>query len=147
MVVRQPVTAGGVGLLSAFLAPFALLLLAVSLILLPVAAILAIAIMALGAFGWIALGYEVGRRFTLAIHQEWNPSFTAGLGTFALTLVSAMLTSVPVLNCIGWLVPFLLGLAAFGAVIMTRFGTRELAVAGEATAIAPAEPPAGEAVK
>jgi hypothetical protein len=32
-----------------------------------------------------------------------------------------------VLNCVGWLVPFLLGLAGLGAVLMTRFGTQSVA--------------------
>lgn len=122
-LVHQPLTAGGVGLLVAFLTPFALILL---LVVFPVSFLLAVAVVVAAAFGWISLGYEVGRRFTQAIRREWHPSFTAGLGTFALTLLSVLLTSVPVLNCVGWLVPTLLGLAAFGATIMTRFGTREV---------------------
>ncbi len=77
-----------------------------------------------GVFGWIAIGYEVGQRFTKAIHQNWHPAFSAGLGTFALTLVAKVLTGIPVLNCVGWLVPFLLSMAALGAVLMTRFGTQ-----------------------
>ena len=140
VVIGQPLTTGGVGLLTVVLAPFALVLLAISLILLPVAAVLVVVLMVIAAFGWIAVGYEIGRRFTQAIHQEWHPSLTAGLGTFALTLVSAILTSVPVLNCVGWLAPFLVGLAAFGAVVMTRFGTRDLTPAAETTAVAPSEP-------
>ncbi|MEW6092872.1 MAG: polymer-forming cytoskeletal protein [Chloroflexota bacterium] len=126
-VVNQPVMAGGVGLLVAFLTPIALVMMAITVILIPVAGLAAVALIIAGVFGWIALGMEVGRRFTRAIHQTWHPSLEAGLGTFTLTLVAAALTGIPVLNCVGWLVPFLLGLAAFGAVVMTRFGTQSVA--------------------
>jgi uncharacterized protein (DUF111 family) len=46
------------------------------------------------------------------------------LGVFTLTLVANALTGIPVLNCVGWLMPFLLGVAGLGAVFMTRFGTQ-----------------------
>jgi hypothetical protein len=126
-VVNQPVMAGGVGLLVAFLTPIALVMMVITIILIPVAGLAAVALIIAGVFGWIAIGMEVGRRFTRAIHQTWHPSLEAGLGTFTLTLVAAALTGIPVLNCVGWLVPFLLGLAAFGAVVMTRFGTQSVA--------------------
>jgi hypothetical protein len=140
-VVVQPLTAGGVGLLVAILTPIALLLMVVTILLIPVAALLVVALVVAAVFGWIALGLEIGQRFTRAIHQTWHPSLEAGLGTFALTLVAAALTNIPVINCIGWLVPFLLGLASFGAVIMTRFGTQSLAekAAVPATPVAPVE--------
>ena len=123
-VIAQPLNAGGIGLLTVIVAPIALILLIVTIILIPVAALVVVALAVAAVFGWIAIGYEVGQRFTKAIHQNWHPAFSAGLGVFALTLASAALTGIPVLNCVGWLVPFLLGLAAFGAVIMTRFGTQ-----------------------
>jgi hypothetical protein len=141
-VVNQPVMAGGVGLLVAFLTPIALVMMAITVILIPVAGLAAVALIIAGVFGWIALGLEIGRRFTRAIHQTWHPSFEAGLGTFTLTLVAAALTGIPVLNCVGWLVPFLLGLAAFGAVVMTRFGTQSVAApALETPAPLAPEPP------
>jgi cytoskeletal protein CcmA (bactofilin family) len=126
-IVDQPVMAGGMGLLVAFLTPIALLVMVLTLILIPVAGLVVLAIIIAGVFGWIAIGMEIGQRFTRAIHRTWHPSLEAGLGTFTLTLVAAALLNIPVLNCVGWLVPFLLGLAAFGAVIMTRFGTQSVA--------------------
>ncbi len=123
-VTAQPLTAGGLGLLTVVVAPIAIVLFAVTIILIPAALIAVLALVVVAVFGWIALGYEVGLRFTRAVRQEWHPAFSAGLGTFALTLGAKILTGIPVLNCIGWLVPFLLGLAAIGAVIITRFGTQ-----------------------
>jgi cytoskeletal protein CcmA (bactofilin family) len=138
-VIAQPLTAGGLGLLTLIVSPFALVLLVITLILIPVAVVVVVALVVAGIFGWIAIGYEIGQRFTLAIHQEWHPAFSAGLGVFALTLVSSALTGIPVLNCVGWLGPFLLGLAGLGAVIMSRFGTQS--VLAPVTAVpAPAVP-------
>ncbi len=125
-VMAQPLTTGGLGLLTVIVAPITLILLTVTIILIPVVAVVIVALFVAGIFGWIAIGYEIGQRFTTAIHQNWHPAFSAGLGVFTLTLVANVLTGIPVLNCVGWLVPFLLSLAGLGAVIMTRFGTQSV---------------------
>ena len=138
-VIAQPLTAGGLGLLTVVVAPIALVLLTITIILIPVAAVAVVALFVAAIFGWIAIGYEIGQRFTAAIHQNWHPALSAGLGVFALTLVANALTSIPVLNCVGWLVPFLLGLAGLGAVIMSRFGTQTV-LAPAATVPAPVTP-------
>ena len=130
-IFTQPVTAGGLGLLTVIVAPIAIVLTAVTIILIPVSLIIAFALIVAGVFGWIAIGYEIGKRFTKAIHQNWHPAFSAGLGVFALTLVTKALTAFPVINCVGWLVPFVLVLAALGAVVMTRFGMQLVAAPGE----------------
>jgi cytoskeletal protein CcmA (bactofilin family) len=141
-VMVQPLTAGGLGLLTVIVAPIALILLTVTIILIPVAAVAVVALFVAAVFGWIAIGYEIGQRFTTAIHQNWHPAFSAGLGVFTLTLVANALTGIPVLNCVGWLVPFLLGLAGLGAVIMTRFGTQSVVApaAVEPVPLAPLAP-------
>jgi hypothetical protein len=139
-VIAQPLTTGGLGLLTIIVAPIALVLLTITVILIPVTAIAIVALVVAAVFGWIAIGYEIGQRFTKAIHQTWHPAFSAGLGTFALSLASSALTGIPVLNCIGWLVPFLLGLAALGAVIMTRFGTQTVNAPVKETAVTPTDP-------
>lgn len=139
-IIAQPLTAGGLGLLSVIVTPIAVVLSVITLILIPLAPIIVIAVVAAAVFGWIAIGYEVGQRFTKAIHQNWHPAFSAGLGTFALTLVARILTGIPVLNCIGWLIPFVLGMAALGAVIMTRFGTQAASVARAPVEVIPTKP-------
>jgi hypothetical protein len=136
-IIAQPLTAGGLGLLTVIVAPIAIVLSIITLILIPVAPIIILALVIAGVFGWIAIGYEIGQRFTKAIHQDWHPAFSAGLGTFALTLIAKALTGIPVLNCVGWLVPFLLGLAGLGAVLMTRFGTQIVTAPSDTTAVAP----------
>jgi hypothetical protein len=141
-IIAQPLTAGGLGLLTTVVAPIAVVLSVITLIGIPLALLIVVALVVAGVFGWIAIGYEVGQRFTKAIHQNWNPAFSAGLGTFALTLVAKVLTGIPVLNCVGWLVPFLLSMAALGAVIITRFGTQAVAAPLASTAVVPSQPAA-----
>jgi len=120
-VAQQGAMAGGMGLLTVFVAPLAVLLMIVTIILIPVAAF---AVMALGVaivFGWIGLGLEVGQRFTQMLKVNWPVPVAAGLGTFLLTLVANGVAFIP---CVGWLAPVALGFIGLGAVVMTRFGTR-----------------------
>jgi len=146
-IIAQPLTAGGLGLLTLVAVPVILVALALLSILIITLVItiplMVIVSMALGMamlFGWIAVGYEVGQRFTKAIHQEWHPAFSAGLGTFALTLIAASLSSIPVVSCIGWLLPFLLSMAALGAVLLTRFGTQSVLAPSDQVVVVPTKP-------
>ncbi len=121
VVVGQPLIAGSFGLLTGILAPFVLVILVVTLILIPVA-ILAAAVLALAwLFGLIAIGTEVGERFTRAINQTWAPPLTAGMGTFLMMLVVGGIGMIP---CIGWLATTLVALLGIGAVVLTIFGTQ-----------------------
>jgi len=133
-VVSQTVVAGGMGFLTVILAPLVLLVMTVTLILLPVAAIAATILAVAVVFGWIAIGLEIGLRFTKMINRDLALPLAAGLGTFFLTLVA---DGIQMLPCVGWLAPFVIGLAGLGAVIMTRFGSRPALLP---VAPAPAEP-------
>lgn len=138
VVVSQPVIAGSFGLLTGVLAPFVLVILVVTLILIPVA-ILAAAVLALAwLFGLIAIGTEVGERFTRAINQTWAPPLSAGMGTFLMMIVVGGVGMIP---CIGWLAPFLVALLGIGGVVLTIFGTQNYP-----RVVAPAPPPTSEPV-
>jgi hypothetical protein len=133
-IVHQPFVAGGIGLLTLFAAPLALVLLAVTIILIPVAFVSALLLVLAWLFGIIAIGQEVGERFTKAINQTWAPVLATGFGTFLLMVVGGSINMIP---CVGWIVPFVIGLIGIGGVIMTWFGTRQ---AQGARMSAPAEP-------
>ncbi|MBI5842119.1 MAG: polymer-forming cytoskeletal protein [Chloroflexi bacterium] len=120
-VIRQPVLAGSFGMLTAVVAPFVIVIMVVTLILIPVALLAAILLPLMWLFGVIALGQEVGERFTKAINQSWAPVLTAGFGAFLLMLVGGFIGMIP---CVGWLAPFLIGLMGIGGVVMTWFGSR-----------------------
>lgn len=121
-VVDQPLPTGGLGCLSAIILPFLLLFLVITICLIPVAILLAIAVALAWAFGLITIGLEVGRRLTQAFNWDWAPAASAGLGTFILILVIDGIGAI--VPCVGWIVPTLVGVVGFGAVLLTRFGTQ-----------------------
>jgi hypothetical protein len=123
-ITHQPVLAGSFGLLAVVVTPLAMLIMVVTLILIPVAILVAFVIPLVWLFGVVALGQEVGERFTKAINQTWAPVLLTGFGTFLLLLVGGFIALIP---CIGWLVVFLIGLVAVGGVTITWFGTRSAA--------------------
>jgi cytoskeletal protein CcmA (bactofilin family) len=120
-IVRQPVVAGAFGLLTIVLSPLVLVILIITLILIPVALLAAFILPLAWLFGVIALGQEVGERFTKAINQTWVPVLTTGFGAFMLMLVGGYIGMIP---CVGWLATFLIGIMGIGGVAMTWFGTR-----------------------
>ncbi len=128
-ITKQPFMAGGVGLITVLGAPLVIfivaLVMAVTLILIPMAIVVALlgvlTITLAWLFGMIALGQEIGDRFTRSINQNWAPVFTAGFGTFLLMLVGGAIGEIP---CVGWLATALIGLLGIGAVVITRFGMR-----------------------
>jgi hypothetical protein len=121
-MVSQPLVTGGFGLLTTMLAPIVILVLAITIILSPIAVIAAAVLLLAWLFGVIAMGVEAGQRFTNMIGQTWAPVLSAGFGTFLLVLVVEGIALVP---CIGWMVPFVLGLIAVGGVAVTIFGSRQ----------------------
>lgn len=109
-IVSQPLMTGAIGLLSSFVAVI-LFLTIIPPILMAFAWL----------FGVVAMGSEVGERFTKAINQTWSPVFTIGFGTFLLMLVGGAIGLIP---CLGWLTLILLGMVAVGGAVVTWFGLR-----------------------
>jgi cytoskeletal protein CcmA (bactofilin family) len=121
-ITGQPILAGSFGLLTLVVAPLAILIMTITIILIPVALIVGFILLPLAwLFGMIALGQEVGDRFTRAINQTWAPVLSTGFGTLLLMILSGFIGMV---DCVGWLVPFILTLMGIGGVMMTWFGTR-----------------------
>jgi hypothetical protein len=120
--VDEPVSTGGAGCLTVLLAPFVLLAMAITLILLPVSILAIFALIVLWLFGWIALGMETGRRMAGMFNTEWTPAVSAGVGTLTISLVLGGINAL--LPCVGWIPMTLVGTWALGAVLLTRLGTR-----------------------
>jgi acetyltransferase-like isoleucine patch superfamily enzyme len=121
-VQEQPFAAGSLGLLTVFLAPFAIVLMAITLILIPLALAAAFLLVLAWLFGVVALSHVVGERLTQAMHRRWEPVLTAGFGAFIVGVLLGTSNQIP---CIGWLASALIGLVGLGAATMTLFGTRE----------------------
>ena len=132
--IAQPILGGGLGLLTIVVGPILLLVLAITILLIPVTLIGIVLLLVAGLFGWIAVGLEVGKRLAEAFKWELQPPAAAGMGTLVLTLVVGGLGLFP---CVGWLAPFLVASIGLGAVMLTRFGSREYASGAAAVAAAP----------
>lgn len=115
-----PVQSGLMGLLTVLTAPPVLALVAITICGIPFAFVGALVLVVAWALGIVALGLETGRRLAAMLQQDWAPTVDAAVGTFLLTLlINGVAALVP---CIGWLVPFTVGLIGLGAVVLTRFG-------------------------
>ncbi len=149
-IVSQPLMAGGLGLLTVVVAPALILLLTITILLIPVA-LVGILLLALAfLFGWIAVGLEVGDRLAGLFKMQWAPPVSAALGMLVIMLASTVFLVVPVLNCIGWVVPAVITVLGLGGVFLTRLGTRESQPAtpfrsapGYLAVPTPAAPPVG----
>jgi hypothetical protein len=119
---RQPLVSGGVGILTVFASPLVALFMIVTIILILAVPFFALGLFLAWLFGVIAIGLEVGERFTRSIGQDWSSTLTAGFGTFIVILVTQGLAIIP---CFGWLAPFLLGAAGIGAVTLTLLDSRK----------------------
>ena len=120
-ILHQPVIGGSIGLLTLLVVVVLAVILSITIILIPVALIGVLILAFAIAFGWIAIGLEVGQRIALALHLEWPMPLAAALGTFVLNFVANGIGFIP---CVGWLVPFLIGLLGLGGVLLSRFGTQ-----------------------
>jgi hypothetical protein len=156
-IVKEPLVTGGVGLLTMFCAPIALVLISIPLITIPIT-ILAVIVLTLAViYGWIAVGNEIGERIGRLFHAEWATPVASGIGVLLITLVTGSFNMLP---CIGWIFGFIIVMLGLGAVISSRFGSAKYAnklaaavmpsmaapVAAPAP-MAPVEPPAAAPVK
>lgn len=120
--VRQPLITGGLGLLTAVLAPIILLILTITICLIPVALFGALVLAVAWGIGLIALGLEIGKRLADRLNQDWSLALSAGLGTLLLIFVLDGLQEI--IPCVGWLLPAIVGMIGLGAALLTRFGTQ-----------------------
>lgn len=119
---KQPFVHWGIGLLTIFAAPTIFVIMMITIILIPVGLIGFLALAFALLYGWITLGYEIGRRLFKNNADKLSPALTAGLGTLILTTISRLAALVP---CVGWTVGAVLALFGLGAVVLTRLGTRD----------------------
>jgi len=126
----------GVGFLTVVASPFVALFMVVTIILILAVPFLALGIFLAWLFGVIAIGLEVGERFTRSIGQDWSPTLTAGFGTFLLVLITQ---GFGLIWCVGWTVPFFVGCMGIGAVALTILDGRRTPIVA-APAPSPSEP-------
>ncbi len=110
IIVTQPLMSGAIGLVAVLVG-----------ILFALTIVPPLVVAFAWLFGMVAMGREVGERFATAINQRWTPVITVGTGTFLLMVVGGAFGSIP---CVGWIVPFLLGLMGVGGAVSTWFNLK-----------------------
>lgn len=118
-LASQPVLSGGMGILTILVFPLAFLMVVVTILLIPLGLFGLLVLGLAYLYGWIAFGYEVGRRILAIFHGDLAAPVVAGVGTLFISLLFGGLGQIP---CLGWLISFLVWQAALGAVVLTRFG-------------------------
>ncbi|HHY87564.1 MAG TPA: hypothetical protein GYA06_01400 [Chloroflexi bacterium] len=121
-LAAEPAQSAGIGLLTIIVVPFVIVILAllmITIILIPVSLVGILAIAAAFFYGWIIVGYEIGRRLESAINQNWAEPVAAGIGTLILGLATFLLSFV---FCLDVVVTTLVAATGVGALILGRFG-------------------------
>ena len=119
----QPVMTFVVGLGIVFIAPLVLVALILTILLSPVSLLGIFALLAAWIVGLVSLSIEIGKKLAQALDQNWPVPIMAGAGMFILSLLfNGFQHIVP---CVGFIPKFILGLWVTGAVVLTRFGTKE----------------------
>jgi cytoskeletal protein CcmA (bactofilin family) len=119
----QPVMSFVVGLGISFVAPLVMLALLLTILLSPVSFLAAFALVIAWVVGMVSISIEVGKKLAAALDQTWAVPIQAGVGMLILSLLfNGFQHIVP---CVGFLPKFILGMWVTGAVLLTRFGTRE----------------------
>ena len=115
--VNHWLVTGATGLLILLVLPVLLVLMAFTIILLPLVLILSGLFLLLWAYGIVALGYQLGN----LLARLSNRSISPGWATFAGTLLLMLLFFMPL---VGDLVVGLTAVFSMGALLLTRFGLR-----------------------
>lgn len=127
-IETQPIVSGAVGLLTLIIAPALCLVLIITLILIPVAALGLVALGLAMFYGWASLGLLLGKKMSDLFKGEWPLAVQAGIGTLILSLVFnfclLVMGWVWVLCCL--VVPLLLvaAMVSLGGVLASKFGMR-----------------------
>lgn len=121
-IISQPLVTGAIGMLTLILAPVVIVIVAITIIGIPVSLLALLALAIAGAFGWIALGLELGQRMGVSLFRaNWTAPVAAGVGTLVLSLVSGVASIIP---CVGWVVPTVVAMLGLGGVLASKFGTQ-----------------------
>lgn len=135
-ITSQPLVTGAIGLLTLILAPVVIVIVAITIIGIPVSLLALLALAIAGAFGWIALGLELGQRMGMSLFRSnWTTPVAAGVGTLVLSLVSGVASIIP---CVGWVVPSVIAILGLGGVLASKFGTQVYSRPTSTTPSAPA---------
>jgi len=128
-IIGEPIVTGGVGLLTLVITPAIFLVLAITIVLIPLAVLFMLVFAVTLVFGWIALGLALGERMAVMFNVHWALPVSAGIGTLVLSLVANGILAVTggwfwTLCCLGLPIILLLNMVSLGGVVSSRYGTQ-----------------------
>ena len=123
-ITANPALSGGLGCLSLIVSFIVVVILTIMIITIPAALLVGLVLLLALFFGWIVVGLEVGKRIGDAFDRAWSPVIQAGVGTFSIALIINGI-QFALWDCINGLIIIVILSIGFGAVLLTRFGSRE----------------------
>lgn len=123
--IGAPLSSLGMGLLTLIAAVVLGVVLVLTLCLSPIGVAILLALVVASLLGRLALGILIGERlFGALTTRTVAPFWVAAAGTGLLTLLLRLLDLIP---CAGWAIGLLVTSVGLGAVVLTRFGTADIA--------------------
>ncbi len=120
-LVAKPWHILGFGALTALAMLVGGIMLTLTICLIPIVVLVLLAFGLALLAGWLALGYELGKRMASGIFKtDWHPVLAAVLGNLVLFLLARGLGLIP---CLGGFLVFAASLFGLGMVVVTLFGT------------------------
>ncbi len=121
-LTTQPWHILGYGALTALVMLVGGIMLTLTICMIPIVVLVGLAFGLAMLVGWLALGYELGKRMASGIFKtSWHPVLAAVLGNLVLFLLARGLALIP---CLGAFLVFVAALFGLGMVIVTLFGTK-----------------------
>ena len=122
--VGHPFVAFAMGLLLAIVGPSLLVLMAFTVILIPVTVIALLLTGLVVVYAWIGLGTALGHWLRRYLRRDWSLARSAFVGAFLFMAVTDLLIFIPF---VGAWIGILMTVVGVGAVFLTRFGLRQFA--------------------
>jgi len=145
-LIAKPWHMLGYGALTALVMLVGGVILTITICLIPVVILVGLAFGFAILAGWLALGYELGKRISSSIFKTtWHPVLAAVIGNLVLYLLAIGLDLIP---CFGGFLVFITALFGLGMAVVTLFGTnrypREETINGDQQEVLFGEEGAGE---
>ncbi len=119
--VQHPIVSGALGLLVAIVGPSLLVLMAFTVILIPVTFLAVLLTGAVVLYAWIALGAALGHWLRRRFDRQWSTPVATAIGAFVFMAVTDLLVFIPFVG--GW-IGILATVVGVGAIFLTRLGLR-----------------------
>lgn len=121
-LIAEPWHILGYGALTALVMLVGGIILTITICLIPVVIIVGLSFGLAILAGWLALGYELGKRIATSIFKaSWHPVISAAVGNLVLYLIATSLDLIP---CLGGFLVFVAMLFSLGMAVVTLFGTK-----------------------